>query len=396
MLKSIYNYILNICTIWAKELRYILLDEGMILFLSVLPLAYPILYSWIYNNEVVHEVPVVVVDKSYSSLSREFIRLYDASPNVKVAYHANNIEEAKDIIGHEKAFGVLYFPEDFATKANRMEQATVSVYCDMSLMLAYKNVFQTASAVSFKMGDEMKVKLLGNHTNREDEVSLQPLKTEEVQIFNTTGGYGNFVLPAVIILILQQTLLLGIGLGGGTLREKTGSLILQNPMYTRVGPIILGRYMAYILQYMFLSAYILLLVPKIFGFVSILYWKDFLLFVFPYISACFFFAMTVMSFLKQREDVLLIVVFTSTIFLFLSGLSWPASSVPEFWKYVSYLLPSTFGIKGFIAMNSMGARIEDIKPEMLALYAQCFIYAITTAIIYQRELNKVVSNEKEN
>lgn len=388
MLKSIYNYILNICTIWSKELRYILLDEGMILFLSVLPLVYPILYSWIYNNEVATEVPVVVVDKSYSSLSREFTRLYDAASGVRVAYHADNLEEAKDIIGHQEAYGILYFPEDFATKINRMEQSTVGIYCDMSLMLAYKNIYQTATAVSFKMGDELKVKLLGNYTNREDEVALKPLDYEEVQIFNTTGGYGNFVIPAVLILILQQTLLLGIGLGSGTLREKTGSLILANPMYKRVGPIILGRYMAYILQYMFLAAYLLLLIPKVFGFVSIIYWRDFLLFVFPYISACFFFAMTAMSFLKQREDVLLVVVFTSTIFLFLSGLSWPASSVPEFWKYFGYLFPSTFGIKGFVAMNSMGARIEDIRPEVTGLYIQAFVYSILTAIIYQKDLLK--------
>lgn len=387
-MKATYNYILNVCNIWAKELKYILLDEGMILFLSVLPLAYPILYSWIYNNEVVHEVPVVIVDKSHSSLSREYARLVDASPYVRVAYHADNLEEAKDIIGHQKAYGTLYFPEDFATRVNRMEQAHVGLYCDMSLMLAYKNIYQTTMLVNFKLGDKIKVQRLGNMTHREDVVATAPLAYEEVPIFNTTGGYGNFVLPAVLILILQQTLLLGIGMTSGTLREKTGRIILEHPHYTRIGPIILGRYLAYMLQYMFLSAYILLLVPKIFDFVSIIYWRDFLLFVFPYLSACFFFAMTTMSVIRQREDVLLVVVFTSIIFLFLSGLSWPASSVPDFWKYCSYLLPSTFGIKGFIAMNSMGARIEDIKPEILALYAQAIIYAIISAVIYHRALTR--------
>lgn len=393
-MKAIYNYISNVSNIWAKELKYILLDEGMILFLSVLPLAYPILYSWIYNNEVVHDVPIVIVDKSHSSLSREYTRLMDASPNVKVAYHADNLDEAKDIVGHQKAYGTLYFPEDFATKVNRMEQATVGLYCDMTLMLAYKNIFQTATAVNFKMGDKIKIQRLGNMTQREDAISTTPLAYEEVPIFNTTGGYGNFVLPAVLILILQQTMLLGIGLTTGTLREKTGRIILKHPHYTRIGPIILGRYLAYILQYMFLAAYILLLVPKMFSFVSIIYWRDFLLFIFPYLSACFFFAMTTMSIIRQREDVMLIVVFTSIIFLFLSGLSWPASSIPDFWKYCSYLLPSTFGIKGFIAMNSMGARIEDIRPEIMALYIQAIIYAIISAIIYHKSLYG--KNENKN
>lgn len=392
-MKAIYNYIRNICHIWYKELRYILLDGGMILFLSVLPIAYPIIYSWIYNNEVVRDVPVVVVDNSHSSLSREYIRLYDASPNVKVAYYANNLQEAKDIIGHQKAYGVLVFPEDFATKVNRMEQATVSLYCDMTMMLAYKNIFQTATTVNFELGDKIKVKLLGNHTDREDEIATNPLAYDEVPIFNTTGGYGNFVLPAVLILLLQQTLLLGIGMTSGTLKEKTGRIILDQYGYMRIGPIIFGRYLAYMMQYIVIGAYVLLLIPKVFGFVNIIYFKDFLMFLLPYISASFFFAMTAMSVIRQREDVLLIVVFTSIIFMFLTGLSWPASSIPDFWRYVSYLIPSTFGVKGFVAMSSMGARIEDIKPELTGLYIQALVYAITTVIIYHRNHIKTTDDK---
>lgn len=394
-MKTIYNYIRSVCNVWYKELRYILLDEGMILFLSVLPIAYPIIYSWIYNNEVVRDVPVVIIDNSHSSLSREYIRLYDASPNVKVAYYANNIEEAKDIVGHQKAYGILVIPKDFATNVNRMEQATISLYCDMTMMLAYKNIFQTATMVNFEMGDKIKVKLLGNHTDREDEIATHPLAYEEVPIFNTTGGYGNFILPGVLILLLQQTLLLGLGMTSGTLHEKTGSIILHQYDSLRIGPIILGRYLAYLLQYLVIGCYVLLVVPKLFGFVSILYFKDFLMFLFPYITASFFFAMTAMSVIKKREDVMLIVVFTSIIFMFLTGLSWPASSIPDFWRYVSYIIPSTFGVKGFVAMNSMGARIEDIEPELFGLYIQAFVYAVTTVIIYHRHHIKRIIKTKE-
>ena len=62
--------------IWWQEMRQIFRDEGIIIFFIVVPLAYPLLYSWIYNNEAVHEVPVVVVDMSHSQLSRQFIRDY--------------------------------------------------------------------------------------------------------------------------------------------------------------------------------------------------------------------------------------------------------------------------------------------------------------------------------
>ena len=387
-MKTIIKYIQDICNIWWKELKYILLDEGMLLFVSILPLAYPILYSWIYNNEVVREVPVVVVDNSHSSMSRKFVRMYDASPNVHVKYYAQNLDEAKNIIGHEDAYGVLYFPEDFATKINRMEQSHVGVYCDMTLMLAYKNVYQTATAVSGLMGAGIQTKMLGNYTHHEDVVAAQPLAYEEVPIFNTTGGYGNFILPGVLILILQQTQLLGMGLCSGSLREKYGRVILRDPLYKNTLQIVAGKWLAYMLQYMILAAYILLIIPKVFGFVSIIYAKDFFMLVIPYIISCIFFAMTTMSIIRQREDVLLIVVFTSVPLLFIAGVSWPGSAMPAFWEYLGYLFPSTFGIKAFIEMNSMGARLEDVQPYIWALWMQALIYLGTTLLIYRRELKK--------
>ena len=54
-------------------------DGGIILFFLFLPLAYPVIYSLIYNPEVVRDVKTVVVDHDRSSLSREFVRNMDAT-----------------------------------------------------------------------------------------------------------------------------------------------------------------------------------------------------------------------------------------------------------------------------------------------------------------------------
>ena len=62
----------------------ILRDEGIWLFIFFVPLFYPLLYSWVYNNEVVREVPAVVVDECGSERSREFIRKVDSSPDVRI------------------------------------------------------------------------------------------------------------------------------------------------------------------------------------------------------------------------------------------------------------------------------------------------------------------------
>lgn len=194
-LNRIIEGVHDMCYIWAKEMKSVFQDEGVLLFFIVVPLVYPLLYSWIYNNEVVREVPVVVVDMSNSQQSRQFIRLYDASPDVHVAYRCNDMEDARDLVEKQVAHGILYFPPDFETRLMRMEQSHVSVYCDMSLMLTYKAIFSTATAVSQQINAQFQRQLSGNYTDREDQILVQPLAVDEVQIFNTTGGYGNFILP---------------------------------------------------------------------------------------------------------------------------------------------------------------------------------------------------------
>ena len=233
--------------IWRQEMKQAVKDEGVLIFFIIVPIIYPLLYSWIYNNEVVHEVPVVVVDDSHSGLSRELVRKLDASADVKILCHAADLDEARSLVSRQLAKGIYYIPSDFATRLNRMEQATLSVYCDMSLMLTYKAIYQTAVNVTQYMGAEMQKKLSGKYTVREEQIQARPLDFQDVPIFNPQGGYGTFVIPAVLMLIFQQTLVLGIGLGAGTARENspTGDLIPVHPAYSGIYRIVLGKALCY-------------------------------------------------------------------------------------------------------------------------------------------------------
>lgn len=386
--KWIKKLISDIATIWANEVKVTVKDEGVLIFLLVAPLLYPILYSWIYNNEVVREVPVAVVDMSHSTLSREFIHKCDASPDVKIAYHCNNLEEAKQLVGKQLAKGVIYFPSDFSTKLNRNEQAVVSVYCDLSLMLTYKAIYQTATAVSSEMNAGIQIENSMSFTQRDEEITTKPLDFEEVEIFNPTGGYGNALLPGVLIVIIQQTLLLGIGLAAGTARERNRNhrLVPMDKHYGGAYRIVLGKSLCYFMIYAIVAAYLSLGVTRMFHFTTLAMPETLIGLMLPYLLACIFFGMTISGLIRYRENVMLIVVFTSIIFLFMTGISWPASNIPGFWKSISWLIPSTFGVQGFLKISSMGANISEIRIEYIALWLQAFIYFVITCVIYQFQI----------
>lgn len=381
--------IYDTCYIMVEEMKNEFHDEGLLIFCVLVPLLYPLLYSWIYNNEVVRNVPVAVVDMSHSHASRQFIRMFDGSPDTKVAYYCASLDEAKELTGKQQVHGTLFFPVDFEKCLRRGEQATVSVFCDMSLMLTYKAIYQSAQAVASKINSEIQISQSAtDFTKRDNEITTKPLDFDEVPIFNTTTGYGNAILPGVLILILQQTLLLGIGLSAGTARErnKFQNLVPISKHYNGIFRIVFGKTAAYFTLYMVMATYITLCVPRMFHFVSLVTAKTLIGLMAPYLLACIFFGLTISCLVRYRENVMLLVVFTSVPLLFLTGISWPQSDMPWFWQSIAYLFPSTFGIRGFLRINSMGATLQDIQVEYQALWIQVFCYFLTACLVYRYQI----------
>ena len=388
-LNRLREHFTDVLYIFRQELLHVVKDEGVLLFLVIVPLGYPLIYSWIYNNESLRETPVVVVDQSHSALSRQFLNDCDASPDVHIKYYAQDLDEARSLVSRQLVRGIYLIPSDFAECINRGEQAHVSVYCDMSLMLAYKAIYQTAMVEAGRLGAGLNIKKAGNYTKREDAITAQPLAVDAVVMYNNSGGYGSCVLPAVLMLILQQALALGIGMAAGTARERhrNGQLIPDDdPHYRGAYRIVWGKTLCYCMIGAVAAAYLSMAVPAMFSFPQLgtgwnLFWM-----LLPYTLASVFFGLTVSCLVRYRENVMLIVVFTSLPLLFLAGVSWPQSGIPEFWQSVAYLFPSTFGIRGFIRMNSMGATLHDINHEYQMLWIQVVVYFLLACIVYRWQI----------
>ena len=371
-----------------EELKAVFKDQGVLIFFILVPIAYPLLYTFIYTGEVVREVPTAVVDMSKSSMSREFLRHADATPDIAIKSYCSDMEEAKLLLKKEQVYGIIYIPESFSRDIARGEQTRVSVFCDMSGMLYYKAILVAATEASLQMNKDIKIQRAGNTTNRQDEITASPIRYEAINLFNPQNGYASFLIPAVLILIIQQTLLLGIGLSAGTARENNRfrDLVPIYREYQGTLRIVLGKSAAYFMIYAVISAYILCLVPKWFSLVQTAQPATLLAFVLPYVLACIFFAMTCSIFIHHREACMMIYVFTSVPLLFISGVSWPSSAIPAFWKAVSYIFPSTFGVNGFIRINSMGAELADVRTEYIVLWIQAGIYFLTTCLVYRHQI----------
>ncbi len=386
--QKVVQGIYDLFYIWKQEFRTTFRDQGVLIFFVLVPLVYPLIYSFIYTNETIREVPTVVVDDSRSSLSREYLRKVDASPETSIVAYCADMEEAKLMLKDRKAYGIIYIPAHFSDDIVQGKQTQVSIFCDMSGLLYYKALLTANTNVSLAMNAAIKMERAGNTTARQDEITAYPIEYEDVAIFNPTNGFAAFLIPAVLILIIQQTLLLGIGLSAGTAREHNQfkDLVPINRHYNGTLRIVKGKGLSYFMVYSLVAVYILCVVPRLFSLNQIAIPGVLTLFTLPYLTACIFFAMTASIAIRNRETCMLLFVFTSVPLLFLSGISWPGSAMPSFWKYFSYLFPSTFGINGYVRINSMGATLNEVAFEYRALWMQTGIYFLTTCFVYRRQI----------
>ena len=334
-------------------------------------------------------MPTAFVDESHSFLSREFIRKCDATDGIQVAAVLGNLEDAREMQRRQDCHGIVYIPSDFGTKINLKEQTNVKFFADMSGMLYYKAIFAALTDVSLDMGREIQISRSTDFTDGDDELTTAPVRMEAVQIFNPAGGYGSFLLPAVLVLIIQQTLLLGIGLSAGTARESNryNELVPVKRHNNGMFRIVFGKSLCYFAIYLLVTVWITLAIPRIFNFIQLAPARELIGILLPYVLASIFFGMTLSCIVRYRENVMLLVLFTSVPLLFLSGVSWPGSAISGMWKGVSYLFPSTFGINAFVKANSFGASLEDVRFEYQTLWIQAAVYFFTACIVYWRQIN---------
>lgn len=386
--KNIIDGVRDSFIIWKEEFHNVISDLGVVIFFIVAPLFYPLLYAFIYNNEAVKEVPLVVVDQSNTQTSREFVRLCSAAKDVRIAGKASNMEEAKSCLHEKKAYGILMIPSDFNKKIVRHEQSYVVLYSDMSSLLYYKAFLTTVTDVSLDMGKDIQVRRMLGKTTHEENIETSPLVYDHVTYFNPKSGFASFIIPAVLVLIIQQTMLMGIALLCGAARDRNSfrELIPMQRHYRGTFRIVFGKTLCYMMIYAVMSFYLLWVVPRIFDLPQMGNRALTAMFILPYLLACSFFSLTLTAFVKDRESSFVVFIFLSLILLFGSGISWPSASVPWYWKSFSYIFPSTHGIQGFVKMNTMGATLNNVSFEYIVLWVQCVVYFITACLVYRWQI----------
>ena len=371
----------------VDELKTIFSDSGAMLILFFAVFSYPLVYSIAYKNNVVRDIPVTIVDLDKTSVSRQMTRMFGATKELSVSQEVGSLQEAKHLFWDGNSKGIILIPEGFEKNLSRGFQTSVSVYCDASYFLIYKEtlggVIQAAGTLS--AGVEIKRLMAAGSSGEQAMQQRDPMPVKFFSLYNPAGSYGSSIMPGMILIILQQTLLIGIGMIGGAGKERRNNQEIKPGVRVRQGmfSVVFGKGLAYFLIYIPNIAFTLVYLSKWFGFPDKGSFTDVCILLVPYLFSVIFLGLMISMLFRRREHSIMALVFFSPIVLFLSGLSWPTTAIPALLRQLAQIFPSTTMIPAYLRVRTMGVPINDVKAELLFLVGQMIVYFLIASAGYK-------------
>lgn len=379
-MRRLYRWIANMthqsmCVI-GDEFKVVFADGGALLLLGFATMIYTIIYSTAYGAEVVRDIPIVVVDDDKSPTSRALISGLDDGPDTWVAYEVANMKEAQELFFRDEVFGIVNIPDGLEADLLANRATEVTLILDGSHLLLYSHVLEQAVSDVLTTGAMVEAGrvVAGGGSGIEAVGIVSPVSMNVEMLFNPYLGYGAFVMPSILIVIIQQSMLIGIAMAA-LYRSRKRVVLACNPIIST-----LSKMLVYIVIYGFNLLVILGVVWHVFDLPYSADTLDMVLLLFIYMVATSALGLTLSHLFRRRESTIMLLLWTSIPILLLAGISYPREAFPEWMYDIGRILPSSSAVDAFIKLSSMGASLRDILPELFTLIVLALIYTFSAIL----------------
>ncbi|WP_427789282.1 ABC transporter permease [Brevundimonas diminuta] len=322
---------------------------------------YAFYYPAAYSGQTATGLPVAVVTPTQSALTRALVEDLNASHTVEVAAVLPSTAEADELMRRGVVDGVIILPDHFQSDILRGASDGIAVWLNGGYLVRVTSVGKAVAAAAVHVASNRLEGL--PHAAR--AAKLSPTLKQN-SLFNPTEGYGDYAVPAVSLVILQQTLLLGAGVIAALRRETCAPPMRRS---ARLG---------------------LWLALTTIGTASCLFWFGFVFWFQDYpragdmagivlLSPIFAAGVSALGLLlgglfDRHERVLQVLVGTSAPLFFLAGAAWPHFMMPRLLVWLAHLSPSTAAVQTFVPMNAMGASLGEVAPKALILIGLAVLF----------------------
>ncbi|MFK5982854.1 MAG: ABC transporter permease [Flavobacteriaceae bacterium] len=356
-------------SILKNELSLIFEDKSILLTCLVAPILYAFFIGSIYTEKNVSEIPIAVIDFDHSNLSRKVSQLINTSEKVKVEGHYSTLEDAMFHFNNLEVQGIVILPKNFQKQTINLDGAHVELILNNTKFLTSNEINKSVQQVVLTIAGGVRMQyFISNKIPAEiAKQRAQPILPVVKSIYNATNNYGDYLLPILLILILQQTLI--IGFGQSIVHELKHGILqnLETFSFFRFMKVISAKSSYYLVLYV---AYFFVFYKLIFPHFSLTFNGSIFLHLFLsllFILVVILYTILFASFFKTVIGWTEILAFSTYPLFLVSGYSWPIDAMPKALQIFANILPSTPYFSVFNSLAAEGAKMENITNGFIHL-----------------------------
>jgi ABC-2 type transport system permease protein len=363
---------MNFLEVFKSEAKRIFSDVALVLTIIGGVILYSFFYPQPYAKEVVSSLHVSIVDLDKSDVSRRIAFELNASPKISVIREDLSEKDAKEALLSGEIKGIIVIPENFKRDILLQTQPTIAIGADASYFLVFGSIVQGAAETILTESAKVKIaSLLKDAEPLSGAVkAYTPFSLHVSTLFNSQESYVQYVVPAVFILILQQTLLIGLGILGGGINENRTKDYENSPVWM----LMFSRVLIFGLIYLFHILFYFGFSFELFNITHLADPLELLSFALPFLLSTIFLGIVFGALLPSREMATPIILFSSLPLVFSAGFVWPLEALPDFIIILSLFFPSTPAIQGFLQLNQMGSPLYEVIHHYGLLYLHVILY----------------------
>jgi ABC-2 type transport system permease protein len=360
------------------------------------PIFYGVLFGYVYKQAKVINLPIVIIDEDHSPMSDKIIEAFEDNEALLVCdirYTAGNILNEMPI----KQFdAVITLPTNFEADILQKRHPEIRVDLNMANILNANTASKNIQAVLMTLNAGIEIEGLkksGLHPTQA-ATSYESFKINFNKLYNSSGNYINFMLPGLLIAIMQQIIFLAMALVFARDFEDGHFGVLVKKSKSSLYHIALK------------STPFIIMIPIMWFFISLLfdYFRiDADIYNLPMLlltttltmaSMCIgmLFSIAIPSQLKATELLMVI----STPAFILSGFTWPTLAFPDAIANVAKYIPSTQFLSGFRKIAFYGGDVSSIKSEINTLLLICCVSFVVLVLLLQFKIYLFSKKRKAN
>ena len=363
------------------ELRFIGRTPAVLLLIFMAPLAYPFLYCFLYVNKFETGVPVMVADLDGSTASRELIRVLDATETIRVMGIGRDRAIARQAIEDGAAEGSIVIAGGFERDLARNARPVVFAYLNSTRFMTVSDIGKGLGDAVAHMGRNILITTFTSKgISRENCVRYaEPLLLQTNVPANTLACYGDFMIPAILLLVLQQTLFAATAIAAAGTRRKSRN----KPGGVNTGLRLIGKSIPYALLYSLYAAFFFTVHYRIWHIPFSGNVMPIALLTVIHFACVIAIGLLTGSFCRSRLSALFIGILSTYPVFLLSGIPWPVHCMPKAFQAVSAVLPSTYFLPAVFSAARLGAGWGALQRPIAMMPV---IFAAVATVLVTREL----------